>query len=76
MSNYKGYTSEDNIRRKKNNIPENHYDCSSNTNTKRWTTFGSAMSDYLLKKGIKEYTSEVREWTRDEIDELNKKRSA
>ena len=76
MSNYIGYRTEDNIKRKSNNLTENNYECSTNTNTKRWTTSGSAQSDHLRNKMAKEFTSEVREWTQEEINALNNKRSA
>tara|TARA_R110000868_G_C10973188_1_gene771460 strand:+ start:13736 stop:13966 length:231 start_codon:yes stop_codon:yes gene_type:complete len=76
MSNYKGYNELDNIRRKKNNLPDNHFESSTNTNTKRWTTSGSAQSEYLRKKLAAEHKSPVKVFTQEEINELNKKRSA
>lgn len=73
MSNYKGYKLEDNVKRKSNNMTESHYDAKVNYNAKRYTTSGSAQNDYMINKYAKNFKSEVREWTQEELDELNNK---
>jgi predicted RNA-binding protein with PUA-like domain len=76
MSNYIGYRLEDNIKRKANNTGDNHYDCATNTNTKRWTTTGSAMSDHISKVTAREIKKncKVKIYTKEEIAEFEKQR--
>lgn len=74
MSGYKGYKAEDNFKRKKNNTGDNHYDSTVNTNTKAWTTSGSALTKHLQDKAIEESKkAPVKTYTPEELEEYAKK---
>lgn len=74
MSNYKGYTDSDNVKRKANNIETGH---ELDGTMKRVKSYGGCGGSYWKEfdKKVKEYNkkSPVKVYTQEEIDELNRK---
>jgi len=58
------YDTNANEKRKQRNMSEKHYDSSTNTNTKPWTTSGSAQSDHQHKLEAKKQKENTKQSTR------------
>ena len=75
MSNYKGYTKKDNVRRKQNNISGEDLEWGNNRHSKAYTTSGSKLADYLLKKKVKESRkAPVKKYSKEELAEYTRKK--
>lgn len=75
MSNHPGFYSDYiNQKRKSNNTQDNHFQSSTNTNTKSWTTTNSSLSDYIQKQNEKEFRKQSRKslkvLTKEEIEKI------